>query len=466
MDNRRNLLTLCALSGLFVGSPLWLQQAGAVEAPASHASKKVAQKKGSTSKENLPSFGVFPLAWLDSVDEVYPITSAPEDVQWEAWLAVKTSGQGRLSNPVVIEVFGGTESAGVKVKKYLVEHHKFSARQFEIKFSQNAAWNGYVVVRGQDTKLPEVPVRPPQLSHASPIAAIPEIQTRIVVMAPEAPRYRVVKRVILSDSLLSPFRTVEDYVLENPQSIAQDMNSSTGEIPITTSQASPYSPSVPQGRLQTYASKVQAGWLGSFGPQYRPSVSMEWFDVEGAKNFGRRTKAGWIGARVQGEVALLRWSIGEVGVGASAFHSLNAITPDARQGSAVDAKAQAHVLLHANSTAMGIPMLKLSTGYEGNWRNAGANSNLLPAFQGFRVAGELSTFVDHVFTLGASSAYTFAQSGIVELGGSVSHRLIQNERRCWDARLGVNAASAKGQSGAAKLEETWTSVQIGLTGTL
>jgi hypothetical protein len=398
-------------------------------------------------KDGLPSFGVFPVGWLDGVDEVYPISSAPEDVKWEAWLAVKAAARGTFTHPVIIEVFNGSESAGVKIKKYLVEHHKFSARRFEIKLSQSPQWNGYAVVRTFDEKLPPAPIRPPQVRYQSPISLRAPEPANEYIQAKREPV--LVQRQVLSSNLLSPWVT-QEFLEEAPDPVNEEV--------IQVSQAAPMN-----------SSEARVGWLGSTGPQLRPYAAMEWFGVEEAKTpvaTSKRARAGWMGARLQGEAALLRWSIGEVGVGGSVYRSIFAITPDSRTGKATDVKALTHFLLRANSTLMGRPMLKITAGYHANWRNLDRAVNLHSTVGGLRTGAEVSTFVDRIFTLGANTAYTFSQAGVFEVGGFISHRIINTPQRSWDARVGVMAASARETVGATRLDENWTSVQFGVIGAL
>ena len=233
---------------------------------------------------------------------------------------------------------------------------------------------------------------------------------------------------------------------------------------VTTSQAAPFA------RIQTELSPHEH-WLGSEGPQFRPYVGIEWFNVEGAKTGGTRVNASWAGPKVQGEVALMRWPVGEFGLGGSVYKSAIGMSPDGKQSSLLESRANAHLLLKANTTAMGVPMLRLTAGYLGNWRTIDPSSPpsgpFLSSFSGPRAGGEISTYVDGIFTVGMNGGYTFARDGLIEAGGFVSHRFLKTgDDRSWDARFGLSVANAMQRSGVDLLEESWSTFQFGLIGSL
>jgi hypothetical protein len=358
---------------------------------------------------NLPGYGSFPLQWLEGVTDVYPVTAAPKEIQWQTWLAVRALSSAPKATKLRIETHDpGSAREAAKLRDYLVGHHRFPASRFVLAVSERPGWGGWIVVRPEGAKVALDPPDAPAPGDV-PVLALSEVDT---------------------------------------------LGAGSQGAPLPTGAV----------RTMNYASAVQRGWLGSSGWQFRPAFGIQWFNVEGAKGFARRARASWMGAWLQQDLALLRWPVGEMGVDVHFFRSFTAVSDDAKGGSVSEGGVKAHVLLKANSTLMGMPMIRLSGGYFRNVRSTPRNAELgiLPGMSGAQVSAELSTFVDGMFTLGLAGAYVFTADGVISAGGSLSHRLFEAVGSTWDARIGLTASVARQRTGAVLLEESWSAFQFGV----
>ena len=173
-----------------------------------------------------------------------------------------------------------------------------------------------------------------------------------------------------------------------------------------------------------------------------------------------------MGPRLEAEIAMLRWPIGEFGIRGSAYRSAIAFSPDAQNGSATDFKGLGFLQFKANTNVLGVPMLRVLAGYHYNVRNLDRGMSAQGAKSAPHFAGELATLVDGTFTVGLNGGYTFSEKGVTEAGGFISQRIYTGKRN-WDAKLGVSAASAKETgAGGRTLTESWNTFQLGLVGSI
>ena len=201
------------------------------------------------------------------------------------------------------------------------------------------------------------------------------------------------------------------------------------------------------------------------GLEFRPTVGMQWYSIDGKKISGSKMRAGWMGAKASAELALIRLPVFESGVEGSLFKSQSPLSSDAQNVNVTDIAADAYVQLKANSTAMGIPMLKVSTGYGSFQRNASppVADQMLPNLSGFRLGAQLSTYVDNIFTVGAETDYTFAADGVWEINGFLKHRLFTFKQSVWDFKFSTGVARMRIPMNQATYEENWTTVFLGLS---
>jgi hypothetical protein len=358
-------------------------------------------------------YGTFPAEWLQSVDDVYPITSAPDGIQWEAWLAVRSMSSAPANEKIVIDAYGSGRAQAQKLVDYFVEHHNFPAGRFKIELVNRPEWNGWVVVH---PAMVEVPDGSPTLDRAPSLATLP------------------------------------------PVAIPRDPA-------MVSTQAAP----LPRQAMRAVglASTVQGGFLaGARGPELRPFVGIEWFALEGSPSLPHFTRATWLGSRAGAELALVRWPISEIGISGHYYHSFDGVTTDAQASSVNEIATQAYWLMRANSTLMGVPMIRVFGGLYSNRRDGDPSLGFLPAILGPRFGTELSTRVDGIFTLGVSGAYTAALDGVYEAGGFLSHRFFSVDTSNWEARLAITADSARVRNSAGLQKESWLTMEIGLTGNL
>lgn len=201
------------------------------------------------------------------------------------------------------------------------------------------------------------------------------------------------------------------------------------------------------------------------GLEFRPSVGMQWYNIEGKKVNGGKMRAGWMGAKASAELALVRLPVLESGVEGAIFKSQSPLSSDAQNAVVTDITGDAYVQLKANSTEMGIPMLKLSLGYGAFLRSTSAlpSDQYMPNLKGFRAGAQVSTYIDHIFTLGAETGYTFAEGDVWEINGFLKHRLFNWKQSVWDMKFSTGVGRMRIPMPQITYEENWTAVFLGLS---
>lgn len=372
----------------------------------------------------LPRFGSFPESWLSGTADIYPIESAPASLRKEAWYALRTISKRESGEKIVIEGFGTSPQSAQKLKRYLSEHHKFSPSRIEIlnrEIEESApSWWGWVVIRPERQKLP---LRPDHKLVAE--------------FSPHFEELQLLANTVVPASVASS------------TSVARSPAVVTDELSIRQSSA--------ESRAES------SKFLGSDGIAFRPTVGLGWMGVEGAKGLSdKRVQAGWMGVQAQGEFALLRWRVAELGTSAQVFRSTVAVTPDARTRSLTQWGAQGYFLLKANTLTQGIPRIRLLGGYFSNSRkySGAGRSGFIPAMNGPKAGAELSTPIDHIFLVGVHGAYAWAEAGLLEAGLFLQ----QNFSETWGLRFQFNANLASAKDGVVRYNEAWSSFQVGMSG--
>ncbi len=234
----------------------------------------------------------------------------------------------------------------------------------------------------------------------------------------------------------------------------------TDSEPVHSSQAS----SVSFSGAETSQADAEAMKMGFFsqnrGMEYRPSVGMQWFSVQNNRPDSSLIRTQWLGVKAEMDTALVRFPVMELGAETAVFRTLTGLSPESRNTSVTDMSIAAYVLFKANTSKVGIPMVRVSTGYYGNWREGDPSVGFLPGASGFRVGAELSAIIDAMFAFGMSGNYVATHDGLFDLGAFLSQKFLSNARvGIWSARLGANVSLLL----AEQRRESWIAVTTGVS---
>jgi len=363
-----------------------------------------------TFAKKLPSYGLFPLGWLNQTYDLFPIKSQPRPIQVQAWLAIKAISKANYSDMLIIESSDADYENSKKLLNYLVDHHKFPEGRFILQKNLNTNLKGWVIIRPSATSSPNSP----------------------------------------------PNWNLKHALSNNPKNTAHsDQISTSLASPLTNEQI---------GNINSL--RVDNGSIENYS--FKPKFGFQWTNLETDPSLNPFYKASWIGLYAEGDAHLIRRKYFALGINAQAFSSLSPLTPDAQGISIVNSSLKGVLTLAPEPTFLGALNLKLSGGYWGTWRTSDQTNPFLTSIRGGVANVELSTSFDDAFRFGASGGYIFTNSDtkVIESTGFMSHRILNSNSLPWDIQFGFKMTLTKFPSTTQNLQETGTSVYAGLAGAL
>lgn len=352
----------------------------------------------------LPYHGALPVSWLSSRETVFPITEAPETIQWQTWVMIRSISHNAVSEPVWIDVPKGHVMLGERIVNYLIERHGFPQDRFLIRTVEKEGWSDWIAIYPQGYE-PEG--APPSWQYDSSMIIEDEIHV----------------------SLASPKKTES--------------------FPVTQS-------------AYDSEEQVEAKTIG-----LRPSIGIEWFNARARISEGHDIRATWIGLSGRGETTLIGSKWMDFDVGGHYFGSISSVTPDALGTNVSEGSLYLQALLKLAPTIFGRPEIAGMSGFYANFRiSTGANPGFLPAMRGPFSGFWATTTFDEVMAIGFGMAYVFTYQGVILGEGFMRHRLFGTETLPWDIRLGLSLATARMRMPDVYRKEYWSSIQFGLAGSL
>lgn len=201
--------------------------------------------------------------------------------------------------------------------------------------------------------------------------------------------------------------------------------------------------------------------------RFRPAVGLNWFFVEPGKGAPEGTPGtGFIGLSAAAETDYLRSDHLEAGFRGSYFGSMTGLTRESMDAAVSEATLGTYFKVTPEPSIFGAAQLTLNVGYVGNWRTASEAVSYLPALRGLRTALEVSTSFDEAIRVGVFGGPTFGEVKQVLAGGYIRHRLFGTDARPWDVKMSGSLSALDHGSGAAIRREHWSSVFLGVSGSL
>lgn len=257
------------------------------------------------------------------------------------------------------------------------------------------------------------------------------------------------------------------WITVRPEGVSLPAQAPSWELPVVrTSLASPMSPEE-AARLYQYSDTRQNPEIASSRVSFRPGIGLQWFNLEtDPRRPADRWQASWLGVRASGETALARTGAYEFGLSGSYFTSLTGLDEASVSSRITVADGGGYALANLEPSVLGLVQLRMDMGFFGNWRDREDRSQFAPPVRAAQLKLGASTTFDDAIRMGASLGYAFSERGVWQAGGALSHRIFASSARRWDLALAMTLSLARFDREGGSVQESWSAIQVGVSGAL
>lgn len=233
------------------------------------------------------------------------------------------------------------------------------------------------------------------------------------------------------------------------------------EVPIRTSLASP------MRDKQTQVVAPPPLWTEQALTTFQPELAIEWLNIESNSSQGDQVSASWFGVRGGVQYDLSQTLHFSSGIRAEAFRTVSSLSPDADNASTTEFSLLGTTDYFPSFLRLGKLRLSLSGGYFAHLRKSSDPTvSFLPPAKGARVELNASTSYDQTLRFGLGGGYTFVSSGLIHAHAFFRHRFFHSGAIPWDLKIKAQISALQEKEANSPLEESWKSVQVGITGAL